>query len=141
MDSVRTEFINRPVYCLFLFLTSLLASLQATAFPSRLARTRPHTSTTRTAVLGSLPSSFSPRRVARLLRRKRSCRRAPSRRSTDLRPPGREPARLSLSSWPAPGARFACGDAVAVWGAPPPACRRLLRGRQSGGKPQFSCCD
>jgi hypothetical protein len=56
----------------------------------------------------------------------------------DLRPPGREPAWQSLSSWPPPCARLACGVAVAVWGAPPPACRHLLHGRQGGGSHQKS---
>jgi hypothetical protein len=57
---------------------------------------------------------------------------------SDLRPPSQEPAWLSLSSWPPPCARLACGVAVAVWGAPPPACRHLLRGRQGGGSHQES---
>jgi hypothetical protein len=55
-----------------------------------------------------------------------------------LRPPGRLPARLSLSSWPPPCACLACGVAVAVWGAPPPACHHLLRGRLGGGSHQES---
>jgi hypothetical protein len=57
---------------------------------------------------------------------------------SDLRTSGREPTRLSSSSWPPPRACLTCGVAVAVWGAPPLSCRCLLRSRQGGGSHQES---